>query len=297
MPDIDDLDEYDVYTYGQHVGASVQLSIGDKVQTVEITGRKRGLAGVARGKGSANPILDTRNYNVEFTDGRSEEYTPNIIAENMYAQCDEEGNQLLLLQVIVGHHTDVHKVERADIFIKVESNKQIRYITKGWHLFVEWKDGKTSWKRLASLKESNPVEVDEYAATKNLIDEPEFAWWVPHVLKKRNRTIAAVTNKYHKRTHKFGIQVPKTWGEAVKLNKKNGNTLWQDAIRKDMNNVLIVLKVLNDEEDIPQNYQEIRRHMIFDEKMEYFHRNARFVAGGHTTDAPHVMTYASTMSR
>jgi hypothetical protein len=37
--------------------------------------------------------------------------------------------------------------------------------------------------------------------------------------------------------------------------------------------------------------------MIFDVKMEDFHRKARFVAGGHTTDAPHVMTYASVVSR
>jgi hypothetical protein len=37
----------------------------------------------------------------------------------------------------------------------------------------------------------------------------------------------------------------------------------------------------------------IRCHMIFDVEMEVFCRKARFVARGHTTDAPHVMTYAS----
>jgi hypothetical protein len=37
--------------------------------------------------------------------------------------------------------------------------------------------------------------------------------------------------------------------------------------------------------------------MIFDVKMEDFRRNARFVAGGHTTDAPRAMTYASVVSR
>jgi hypothetical protein len=33
-------------------------------------------------------MLDTRNYEIEFPDGRSDEYTANAIAENMYAQCD-----------------------------------------------------------------------------------------------------------------------------------------------------------------------------------------------------------------
>jgi hypothetical protein len=37
--------------------------------------------------------------------------------------------------------------------------------------------------------------------------------------------------------------------------------------------------------------------MIFDVKMEDFRRKARFVAGGHTTDTPHEMTYASVVSR
>jgi hypothetical protein len=36
--------------------------------------------------------------------------------------------------------------------------------------------------------------------------------------------------------------------------------------------------------------------MIFDVKMEDFRHKARFVAGGHTTDTPHAMTYASVVS-
>jgi hypothetical protein len=115
MPGIDNFDEHDVDTYDQYVGASVQLSIGDKVQTGKVAGRN----------------LDTRTYNVEFPDGRSEEYTANVIAENMYAQCDEEGNQFLMLQDIVGHKTDGHAVERADMYIKVGINRQMRKTTKG----------------------------------------------------------------------------------------------------------------------------------------------------------------------
>jgi hypothetical protein len=64
MPDIDNLDEHDIDTYDQYVGASVQLSIGDKVQTGKVTGRKQGIDGVERGKVSANPILDTITYKV-----------------------------------------------------------------------------------------------------------------------------------------------------------------------------------------------------------------------------------------
>jgi hypothetical protein len=169
--------------------------------------------------------------------------------------------------------------------------------TKGWHLFVEWKDVTTSWERLAAIKESNPVEVAEYAATKILLNSPAFIWWAPRVLQKRTRIISAVTKRYHKRTHRFGIEVPKSWDDCVKLDTENYNTLWQDAVRKEMNNVRIAFKILNGEESVPPTYQAIRCHMIFYIKMEDFRRNARLVAGGHTTDTPHAMTYASVVSR
>jgi hypothetical protein len=70
------------------------------------------------------------------------------------------------------------------MYIKHGRNKKVRKRTKGWNLCVEWKDGTTSWERLADLKESNPVEVDEYADAKSFIDTPVFMWWSPNLLKK-----------------------------------------------------------------------------------------------------------------
>jgi hypothetical protein len=64
-----------------------------------------------------------------------------------------------------------------------------------------------------------------------------------------------------------------------------------------MKNVIIAFNILNGEESVPPTYHEICCHMIFDVKMEDFRRKARFVAGGHTTDTPHAMKYASVVSR
>jgi hypothetical protein len=83
----------------------------------------------------------------------------------------------------------------------------------------------------------------------------------------------------------------------VILDKENDNTIWPDAVRKEMNNFRIAFKIINGEESVPPTYQEICCHMIFDVKMEDFRRKARLVAGGHTTDTPHAMTYASVVSR
>ena len=60
---------------------------------------------------------------------------------------------------------------------------------------------------------------------------------------------------------------------------------------------MIAFKLLDDGEKPPPTYQEIRCHMIFDIKMEYFRRKARYVAGGHATVAPPTLTYASVVSQ
>jgi hypothetical protein len=136
--------------------------------------------------------------------------------------------------------------------------------------------------------------------TQGIDHEPAFNWWVPHVLKKHDRIISLVckrTTCYLKRTHKFGIEVPKTVKEALALDRKNGNTLWMDAIAKEMKQVCIAFNILPDGHSTPIGYQKIPCHMIFDVKMEDFRQKARLVAGGHQTEAPATITYASVVSR
>ena len=83
------------------------------------------------------------------------------------------------------------------------------------------------------------------------------------------------------------------------LEEKNGNTLWWDAIFKDMKNVRIAFEVFEGgEKDILPGFQEVKCHMIFDIKMgENFRCKAQTVAGTHTTEAPFSITYSSVVSR
>jgi hypothetical protein len=46
--------------------------------------RKRELDGTRKGRANANSMLDSITYEIEFPDGHSDEYTANVIAENMY---------------------------------------------------------------------------------------------------------------------------------------------------------------------------------------------------------------------
>ncbi len=72
------------------------------------------------------------------------------------------------------------------------------------------------------------------------------------------------------RTHKFGIELPKTIKETLELDKKNGNTFWADAIAKEMKEVHVAFKILLDGQSATIGYQKIPCHMIFDIKMVDF---------------------------
>ena len=69
------------------------------------------------------------------------------------------------------------------------------------------------------------MEVAKYAVANEIDDESAFAWWVEWTLKQRDRIISAVNNRTLKKTHKFGIPLPRNADEAYKLDKLNGNTL------------------------------------------------------------------------
>ena len=55
----------------------------------------------------------------------------------------------------------------------------------------------------------------EYAVNNKVASEPAFAWWVPHTLKHHDRIIKKVKAWYWKRTHKFGIELPKTLERVI----------------------------------------------------------------------------------
>ena len=100
-----------------------------------------------------------------------------------------------------------------------------------------------------------------------------------------------------KRSHKFGIELPKIEEEAVALDVKNGNTLWADAISKEMENVRVAFKVLPDGKPVPIGHQFVQCHIVFNVKMEDFRYKVGLVAGGHMTKALVTITYVIAVSR
>jgi hypothetical protein len=198
---------------------------------------------------------------------------------------------------ITDHKKDGTAVSKDDGFIATKSGRtRPRQTTRGWKLLVSWKDGTSSWIALKDLKESNPVEVAEYALANKILEEPAFAWWARHVLRKRERIIRKVkSRRYWDRTHKYGILLPKTVAEALRIDRETGTNFWQKAIEKEMRNIDCAFYFPEDGK-APIGYQKIDCHMIFDVKMT-LERKARYVAGGHQTEPTKDITFASVVSR
>ena len=102
--------------------------------------------------------------------------------------------------------------------------------TKGWTFHVEWKDGTTTWLPLTILKDSNPLMLADYAISRGIQTQPAFAWWVPTVTRKRKHVVKQIQHRIPKKSMKFGITVPGSVDEAIRLDRENGNILWQEAI-------------------------------------------------------------------
>ena len=141
-------------------------------------------------------------YEVEYLDGFTTSMAANSIAENMFAQVDEEGNRHALFDEIVEHRCDGNQVKMQDSFsTNSRVVKRRRTTTKGWEILVKWKYGSTTWIALKDMKESYPVQLAEYAVQNRISLEPAFTWRDPYGLKKRNCILAKIKSKYWIRIH------------------------------------------------------------------------------------------------
>ena len=286
-------------TSDPYVGMEMAMRRGADGETMyaKVRKRVRDHDGLPIGVAHSNPLMDSRKYEVEYVDGRVEELTANVIAENIIAQVDEEGRRQMMLSAIMDHRVLHDAIPKGQgTYENPYGVRRRKTTTRGWELLVEWRDGSTDWVALKDLKDSYPVELAIYAKERKVDDEPAFAWWVPYILRKQKRILQKVKTKYWARTHKHGI--PKSVKEAMEIDKENGNTLWMDAIKLEMRNVRIAFEEFDGDPNTLIGYTQITGHLVFDVKLgENFRRKARYCADGHKTGAPASVTYSTVVSR
>ena len=87
--------------------------------------------------------------------------------------------------------------------------KRKKRMTRGWGFNVRRKGSSGDLITMKDLKDSYPVPLADYEMANGIQYEPDFAWWVPFILKKQTSIIQKIRSKYHQRTHNYGIRIPK----------------------------------------------------------------------------------------
>jgi hypothetical protein len=144
-----------------------------------------------------------------------------------------------------------------------------------------------SWVNYFELSLSNPKPIILFARNNNLLDKMPFChltqYWRSNTAVDIARILKFSTSPASIK-YKFCIQVSKGIKNAIDLDKKNGNQLWQEAIKTELKQLTDyqTFIVLNSGEDIPTGYQKITYKMVFDVKYD-LRRKVILVAGGNWT--------------
>jgi hypothetical protein len=83
---------------------------------------------------------------------------------------------------------------------------------------------------------------------------------------------------------------------VIEIDRKNKNTFWADALKKEMGNVCVAFEILGQNAKAPPGWFKASGHIVFDVKMD-FTRKARWVKDGHKTLDSKTSSFAGVVSR
>ena len=122
----------DVYDTYLNMELAIPQEDSLEPRLARVTKRLKDANGLPIGLANKNPILDTRMYEVQYLDGKKASLAANNIAEDLFAQIDEDGNRQVLMDKIIGHRSNEHAVKQQDAFVITKTGtKRRKETTKG----------------------------------------------------------------------------------------------------------------------------------------------------------------------
>jgi hypothetical protein len=117
----------------------------------------------------------------------------------------------------------------------VEIRRIVSHEYKGsqCNLLIEWEGGEITIEPLTVIATDDPVSCAIYARENDLLDKPD--WKRLKHIAKREKKLTRMVNQAKLRSYntepryKYGFEVPRTYEQALHLDKQNGNTLWGDT--------------------------------------------------------------------
>ena len=121
-------DDFTPDVYDTYLNMELAIPQGDSLEPrlARVMKRLKDANGLPIGLANENPILDTRMHEVKYLDGERTLLAANNIAENLFAQIDDEGNRQVLIDEIIGHRSNEHAVKQQDAFITTRTGTKRR---------------------------------------------------------------------------------------------------------------------------------------------------------------------------
>ena len=184
-----------------------------------------------------------------------------------------------------------------------KENKPVLKVIRNAHLRLKilWKDRSISWTTGDAVQLQNPFIFIPYVIRKKLTNHNDFRWvdeYIPHEREHKYVYKAFKTKSLRQPNYKFGIQIPNNTKHAYNLDKINNDKGWEEAMDKEIKSITDhqTFIILEDHEPLPEGYQQITYHFVFDEKFAG-RKKGRLVAGGHRDPSvPENETYSRVVS-
>ena len=176
-----------------------------------------------------------------------------------------------------------------------------------YNVMVEWESGEVTYEPLTLISKDDPITCAVYAKKHDLLDTTGWKH-LKRYAKTSKRLIRAVKqSRIHQvrasARYQHGFQVPKDYNDAIRLDKENSNTHWQDAMDLELTQIH-EYKVFKDtgkaqfhngKAVTPDGFQKIRVHFVYAVKHDGRFK-ARLVADGHLTKEPVESIYSGVVS-
>ena len=176
-----------------------------------------------------------------------------------------------------------------------------------YNVLVEWESGEVTYEPLTLISKDDPITCAVYAKKHDLLDTTGWKH-LKRYAKTSKRLIRAVKQS---RIHQgrasarcqHGFQVLKEYNDAIRLDKENSNTHWQDAMDLELTQIH-EYKVFKDTGKAqfhngkvvtPDGFQKIRVHFVYAVKHDGRFK-ASLVADGHLTKEPVESIYSGVVS-
>ena len=176
-----------------------------------------------------------------------------------------------------------------------------------YNVMVEWESGEVTYEPLTLISKDDPITCAVYAKKHDLLDT--IGWkHLKRYAKTSKRLIRAVKQSRIRQVrasvrYQHGFQVPRDYNDAMRLDKENGNTHWQDAMDLELTQIHEYkvfkdtgkAKFHNGKVVTPDGFQKIRVHFVYAVKHDGRFK-ARLVADGHLTREPVESIYSGVVS-